>query len=252
LAAEHGIKLYQTGEHNQQREPADGKRNDLCWLDIADVVLHKPGQALRKNLAQRGIVKQHQAQGHGQEIEKSIVAGRWLNMAEVSRAIEDQRTRMLRRTDISIERTLREVAYIGYFNPKALYRDGRALSIEELPEEVARGLTAIEEEISDAGSVLRKVRFNKMPALEALMRALGLFDEDARRRRQAEELAKDKPAMEAEFTREITDEERVQKAIRVAQILQDLGVVPTLEQPAIDVTPTPTPTPTNGKVNGKS
>jgi hypothetical protein len=38
------------------------------------------------------------------------------------------------------------------------------------------------------------------------MRMKGMFDEDARRRRQAEELAKDKPAMDAEFTREITDD----------------------------------------------
>ena len=92
------------------------------------------------------------------------------------------------RMDLDEERTLREVAVIAFNDPAAFFdADGNLLPITEMPEEARRALAGIEvEQLFDfipgegktAKGTVTKLRIrDKMPALLAIMKKLGILTE---------------------------------------------------------------------------
>jgi phage terminase small subunit len=83
----------------------------------------------------------------------------------------------------------RNIASIAFLNPQDLYdADGRLLNIKEMPEDAARAIAGLEEEViygsdGEGGKLdvgrLKKIRLTgKIPALEGLARHLGMFQDD--------------------------------------------------------------------------
>lgn len=83
--------------------------------------------------------------------------------------------RVSQRAELTIERTLREVARLAYFDPRSLYRpDGSLKNPGEWDEDTAAAVSSLE--LADEG---HKVRFwDKNAALEKAMKHLGLFERD--------------------------------------------------------------------------
>ena len=164
-----------------------------------------------------------------------------LNKPNVASAIEAHRLRLLARTDITAERTLRELAAVAYFDPAKLYSNGRLLPVEDMPEDARRALAGLEEEVTESGGSLRRVRFTaKMPAIDALMKHLGLYDSDNTRR--LELTGKGGAPIEMNFDLPLTDEEKRAEAIEIAKILYEVGALNLPENTAQALT--------NGKANG--
>ena len=165
-----------------------------------------------------------------------ITASKWLTKPNIGAAIETHRLRLLQNTDITVERVIREIAAVAFADPRKFYdSDRKLLAIRDLPDDAAHALAGWEEEISDTGGSVRKIKLaNKMAALEALMRHLRPFDEDIRRSQLA---VKNTSTVEV-YKPPPTDEEKLAKAIKIARILQEAGVLPDLAQKATNVTPT--------------
>ena len=170
-------------------------------------------------------------------------ASRWLSEPHIRAAVELQRNRLLASTDITVERTLREVAAVAFADPRKFHgSDGKLLAIQDLPDDAAHALAGWEEEVSNTGGTVRKIKLaNKMAALELLVRHLRPFDEDVRRFQLA---VKNTGTVEV-YKPPPTDAEKLAKAFKIARILQEAGVFPDPAQKAIDVTPTVS----NGKKN---
>ncbi|SRR6266851_6833424 len=109
--------------------------------------------------------------------------------AEIDRRISRVISRVEQKADISAERVLKEYARIAFLNPQDLYdAQGRLLNIKEMPEDAARAIAGLEEEViygsnGEGGKLdigrLKKIRLNgKIPALEGLARHLGMFAEE--------------------------------------------------------------------------
>jgi phage terminase small subunit len=117
---------------------------------------------------------------------------RLLTNPDIRRAIDAQTEQRIAQvaheTGITLERTLRELARIGYFDPRKLFdKDGRPLSITELDDDTAAvvaGLDVLEEfEGSGADRVLvghvKKWKLSdKKGALDMLMKHLGGYAKD--------------------------------------------------------------------------
>ena len=145
-----------------------------------------------------------------------------LDKPNISAAIEARRATMLARTDISVERVLRELTCVGYFNPGKLFdSDGKILPIDQMPEEAVRAISGFEVETTSGATVV-KLRFApKTRALEAMMKHLGMFDET----RRLELTGKGGAAIAMNVDPPLTDEEKRAEAIEIAQILVEVGAV---------------------------
>jgi phage terminase small subunit len=87
-------------------------------------------------------------------------------------------------TGLSVERTLREVARLAYFDPRKLYHeDGRLKAIHELDDDTAAAVASVEvDEIGVEGTVIghtKKIKhWDKNAALEKAMKHLGQYEAD--------------------------------------------------------------------------
>lgn len=107
---------------------------------------------------------------------------------EISAAISQRKAEALESakeiTGLSIERTLREVARVAYFDVRKLYdEDGRLRKVHELDDDTAAGLASVEiDEIGIEGVVIghtKKVKvWDKNAALEKAMKHLGQYELD--------------------------------------------------------------------------
>ena len=103
--------------------------------------------------------------------------------------LDKVRAKAAGKAEVSVERVLKEYARIAFLNPQDLYdANGRLLNIKEMPEDAARAIAGLEEEVIygsngegrkvDIGR-LKKIRLTgKIPALEGLARHLGMFTDD--------------------------------------------------------------------------
>jgi phage terminase small subunit len=118
-----------------------------------------------------------------------VQGSRLLSNVKVREAIAKAQAKAAGKAEVSVERVLKEYARIAFLNPQDLYdADGRLLSIKDMPEDTARAIAGLEEEViygsdGDGGKVdigrLKKIRLTgKIPALEGLARHLGMFAEE--------------------------------------------------------------------------
>lgn len=117
-----------------------------------------------------------------------VVAARLLGDARVSALIEELTEKHSAAADLTIERTLREVARLAYFDPRKLYDDeGNMKQPHEWDDATAAAIGSIEvlEEFEGSGEDRRmsgytkKVKpWDKNAALEKAMKHLGLYEKD--------------------------------------------------------------------------
>lgn len=102
---------------------------------------------------------------------------------KVAEAISAAKASRAERVQITQDRVLQELARIAFFDPRKLFRaDGSPLEITELDGETAAVLAGLDivvertDEGRDGYSSVRKYKLtNKLGALEAAMRHLGMF-----------------------------------------------------------------------------
>lgn len=115
-------------------------------------------------------------------------ASRLLANPKISARIAELRERVARKAELTIERTLQEVARLAYFDSRRLYReDGEMKRPDEWDDDTAAAVAAIEvlEEFEGRGEkrkpigLTKKVKlWDKNSALEKAMKHLGLFEKD--------------------------------------------------------------------------
>jgi phage terminase small subunit len=104
--------------------------------------------------------------------------------AEVLSMIAVYREKMAKKANLTVERTLQEVARIGYFDPRKLYDDkGNLIPVHLLDDDTAAAIASVErDEIGTAGNVIgytTKVKhWDKNSALDKAMKHLGLYERD--------------------------------------------------------------------------
>jgi phage terminase small subunit len=119
---------------------------------------------------------------------------RLLTRPHVAAAIDRIRTQVTAKAaadlEITVERTLREVGRLAFFDPRQLYQaNGQPIPLHDLPEEVAAAIAGMDVHEMWVGQgadrtvigVIRKWRFaDKRASLELLMKHQGLFAADNR------------------------------------------------------------------------
>jgi phage terminase small subunit len=104
-------------------------------------------------------------------------AARLLADVNISRELAVAAHRGLEAADLTVQRTLRELARIAFADPRKLYRNGQLIPVDELDDETAAAVSSIE--VDDSGKT--KVRLHgKNEALTSALRHLGLFERDNR------------------------------------------------------------------------
>lgn len=104
------------------------------------------------------------------------IATRLLKNVHVAAHIEKATAKVANKMELSVERTLQEVARLAFFDPRKLYReDGSQKPSHELDDDTAAAVAAID--YGPEGG--RKVRvWDKNQALDKAMKYLGLFEKD--------------------------------------------------------------------------
>lgn len=113
---------------------------------------------------------------------------RLLKKVEMQKAIQEARIRQQKRTEITADRVLKEYARIAFFDPRGLFMDnGKPLDINELDSDTAAALAGLDvmEEYTGYGEsrvfigYTKKYKIaDKLRALDALAKHLGLFERD--------------------------------------------------------------------------
>lgn len=124
--------------------------------------------------------------GYSQNTARSIGSEN-LTKPDIQEAIQKERDRLLKRTEITQEKVLQEYARIAFFDPRKLFDDdGNPRPVSELDNDTAAalsGLDVVKEVDPDSGvtSYTKKYRVsNKLGALDSLAKHLGLFDSGRR------------------------------------------------------------------------
>lgn len=123
-------------------------------------------------------------------------AERMLRKDEICAAVEEGLSRITAKCELSVERTLREVARIAYFDPRRMFReDGSPKDLHELDDDTAAAIAGLEvlEEFEGSGPDRIKVGHvkkykisDKNSALDKAMKHLGLFEHDNKQSNPAE------------------------------------------------------------------
>jgi phage terminase small subunit len=106
-----------------------------------------------------------------------------LRKTPVAEQIQSAQAERAERTHITQDRVLQELARIAFFDPRKLFTNsGKPIDIQDLDEDVAAVLAGLDivvertEEGRDGYTSVRKYKLtNKLGALEASMRHLGMF-----------------------------------------------------------------------------
>jgi phage terminase small subunit len=106
-----------------------------------------------------------------------------LKKPEIAGSIATAQLKRSERTEITQDRVLQELARIAFFDPRKLFTSsGSPIDIHDLDDDVAAVLAGLDivvertEEGSNGFSSVRKYKLtNKLGALEAAMRHLGMF-----------------------------------------------------------------------------
>jgi phage terminase small subunit len=120
------------------------------------------------------------------------LGSRLLNNVDVRRQIDDLRAAYVAKAavdaGITIDRTLREIARVAYFDPRKLFdRNGQPLALVDLDDDTAAAIAGLDvlEEFEGMGKDRRMVGMvkkwklaDKLGALDKLMKHLGGYKED--------------------------------------------------------------------------
>lgn len=109
-----------------------------------------------------------------------------LTKPEIAEAIRLGQEERAKRVQITQDRVLQELARIAFFDPRKLFtKDGSPIDIQDLDEDVAAVLAGLDivvertEEGRNGYSSVRKYKLtNKLGAIEAAMRHLGMFKDN--------------------------------------------------------------------------
>ncbi len=164
-----------------------------------------PKQRKPFNVRQTSFIREYLREGNATQ--SAIAAGysrktadrigsRLLRRPDIQAEITAKALKLANAADVSVERVLKEYARIAFLNPQDLYdADGRLLNVKEMPEDAARAISGLEEEIiygsdGDGGKAdigrLKKIKLTgKIPALEGLARHLGMFQDERTTLQQA-------------------------------------------------------------------
>ena len=127
----------------------------------------------------------------------AVVQGsRLLTKVEVKKAVETATAEVTAKVavnmGISLERTLREIARIGYFDPRRMFKaDGTPLAIHQLDDDTAAAIAGLDvQEVYEGsgedrrlvGEIKKWKLADKKGALDMLMKHLGGYSEDNRQR----------------------------------------------------------------------
>ena len=112
-----------------------------------------------------------------------VTGSKLLRVAKVSEAIAKAQESRAERVHITQDRVLQELARIAFFDPRKLFTaEGNPIDIQDLDDDVAAVLSGLDivvertEEGRNGFSSVRKYKLtNKLGALEAAMRHLGMF-----------------------------------------------------------------------------
>lgn len=124
-------------------------------------------------------------------------ASRMLTHVDVASAIDAQRKASSEAAGLTVERTLREVARLAYFDPRKLYdATGNLKPVHELDDDTAAALAGVEVvEMAGAAAIggdagiqhvamhTKKIKYwDKNSALEKAMKHFGLYEKDNEQR----------------------------------------------------------------------
>jgi len=99
-----------------------------------------------------------------------------LRQPKIQARIADLRANAVKKTELSIDKVLDEVCCIAFLDPITAYdAEGNLLPLSDMPENTRRAIRSIE--VFQNGRVNVKF-FDKVQALERLMRFLGMFEKD--------------------------------------------------------------------------
>ena len=111
-----------------------------------------------------------------------VQASQLLSNVKVAAAVQKGLDRQLRSCDLSIERIIRQLAMVAYFDPKRMFDEhGQLLPIHEMPPEIRHGLPGIDFMESrttgdlERSTVVRRFHLNRGPAIIALAKHLQVF-----------------------------------------------------------------------------
>lgn len=108
---------------------------------------------------------------------------RLLKDAEMQASIAKAQAERSKRTEITQDRVLQELAAIGFSDIRKIFADGRLLESSEWPDDVAPAISAAEFETRNLGKgkiehVAKLKLWDKGRALEAIARHLGMMRQD--------------------------------------------------------------------------
>ena len=110
-----------------------------------------------------------------------------LTKPDIQQAIQEERAKLSKRTEITQERVLQEYARIAFFDPRKMFdKEGNPLNVNELDDDTAAavaGLEVVREFDEDTGvtSFTKKYKItNKLGALDSIAKHLGMFEGGAR------------------------------------------------------------------------
>ena len=132
------------------------------------------------------FVEEYFANG-GNGLQAAIVAGYAAHSAGVTSAkllkdtrvlakIESRRTEIVATTELSTEKTIREVRRLAYVDPRGLvHPDGKMKMLHELDDDTAASVAQFE--IDDKGAIKYKF-WDKNSALDKALKVQGLYEKD--------------------------------------------------------------------------
>lgn len=120
--------------------------------------------------------------GYSERTARSI-GQRLLTNVDIQEAIRKHRTELEKRTEITIDRCLKEYACIAFLDPLRIFEDdGTLKKIQDIPEEARRAfggleVTTLNREDDTTGTLSKVKLLNKKDALDSIMRHLGGFND---------------------------------------------------------------------------
>lgn len=150
--------------------PTPGKLSDRQLRFVAEYMKDSNASQAAKRAGYRGA--------------STVQGSRLLANVHIKALIDAKMQKLLQAADLTVERTLQEIARVAYADPRRIFDNQGALKrIQDLDDDCAASLASVEtEETTVKGkvvSVTKKVRLvDKMAALDKAMRYHGAYKKD--------------------------------------------------------------------------
>jgi len=116
----------------------------------------------------------------------NVMGCRWLERADVQKAIQEGIAKRAKRTEITQDMVLAEYAKLAFLDPRRFFDEhGNLIDIHRLPADVAAALSSMDVTVERVGedaegkpqfAMVRKIKFaDKKGALDSVARHLGMF-----------------------------------------------------------------------------